>query len=58
MRRTGNTKSTLKWYWLTKDCTGVERYVRSVQGQESVRLFRMRIGSPGCWGVRRDEMMR
>ena len=32
-------KSTLKWYRLAKDDTGVERYVRSVQGQESVRLL-------------------
>ena len=29
------TKSTLKWYRLAKNDTGVERYVRSVQGQES-----------------------
>ena len=26
------TKSTLKWFRLAKDGTGVERYVRSVQG--------------------------
>ena len=41
-------KSTLKWYRLAKDDTGVERYVRSVQDQESVRLqFRLRPGSAG-----------
>ena len=28
-------KSTLKWYGLANDGTGVERYVRSVQGPES-----------------------
>ena len=40
------TKSTMKWYRLAKDDTGVERYVRSVQGQKSVRLlFRPRTGS-------------
>ena len=39
------TKSTLKWYRLAKDNTGVERYIRSVQGQESLRLlFRQRTG--------------
>ena len=31
-----DTKSTLKWYRLAKDDTGVERYMRSVQDQESV----------------------
>ena len=42
------TKCTLKWYRLAKDDTGVERYVRSAQGQESVRLlFRLRTGSAG-----------
>ena len=36
----------INWYRLAKDNTGVERYVRSVQGQESVRLlFRLRTGS-------------
>ena len=40
------TKSTLKR--LAKDDTGLERYVRSVQGQESVMLlFRLRTGSAG-----------
>ena len=39
------TKNTLKWYRLAKDNTGVERYIRSVQGQESLRLlFRQRTG--------------
>ena len=52
MRRTGKnevyTKSTLKWYRLAKDDTGVEKYVRSVKGQESVRLlFRLRTSSAG-----------
>ena len=42
------TKSTLKWYRLAKDGTMVERYVRSVQGQENVRLlFRLRTSSAG-----------
>ena len=41
-------KSALKWYRLAKDDTGVERYVRLVQDQESVRLlFRLRPGSAG-----------
>ena len=41
-------KSTLKCYELAKDGTGEEGYVRSVQGQESVRLlFRLRTGSAG-----------
>ena len=41
-------KSTLKWYRLVDDDTGVERYVRLVQCQESVRLlFRLRFGSAG-----------
>ena len=41
-------KSTLKWYRLAKDNTVVERYMRSVQGQESVRLlFKLRTGSAG-----------
>ena len=45
--RTGTkkyTKSTLKWYRLAKDDTGVERYVWSVQDQESVRLHSLRTG--------------
>ena len=42
------TKNTLKWFRLAKYDTGLERYVRSVQGQESVRLlFRLRTGSAG-----------
>ena len=42
------TKSTLKWYKLGKDRTEVERYVRSVHGQKSVRLLiRLRTGSTG-----------
>ena len=48
-------KSTLKWCRLANDGTGVERYVRSVQGQESVRLlFTLRTGSAGLfsWVVR------
>ena len=41
-------KSTLKCYRLAKDDPGVERYVRLVQGEESVRLqFRLRPGSAG-----------
>ena len=41
-------KSTLKWYRLAKDGTGVERCVKSVQGLVSVRLlFRLRSGSAG-----------
>ena len=44
-------KSTLKWFRLAKDDTGVKEYVRSVQGQESVRLlFRLRTGSAGLSG--------
>ena len=49
--RTGKrkyTKGTLKWHRLAEDNLGVERYVRSVQGQESVRLlFRLRTDSAG-----------
>ena len=42
------TKGTLKKYRLAKDDTGVERDVRLVQDQESVRLlFRLRTGSFG-----------
>ena len=42
------TRSTLKWYRLAKDDAGMERYVGSVQSQESVRLlFRPRTGSAG-----------
>ena len=42
------TKSTLKLYWLAKDGTGEEIYVRSVQGEQSVKLlFRLRAGSAG-----------
>ena len=41
----------MKWYRLAKDGTGVERYVKLVQGQESVRLlFRQRTGSAGLLG--------
>ena len=41
-----SSKSTLKCYKLAKNGTGVERYLRSVQGQKVVRLlFRLRIGS-------------
>ena len=41
-------KSTLKWYSLAKDDSTVERDVRLVQSQESVRLlFRLRTGSAG-----------
>ena len=41
-------KSTLKWYRLEKDDTGAERYVRWVQGQESVwLLLRLRTSSAG-----------
>ena len=48
-------KSTLKWYRLAKDDTGVERYVRSVQGQAGVRLlFRLRTGQLGYWRIRRN----
>ena len=51
MRRTGKEvymKNTLKWYRLAKDGRGEERYVRLVQGQESVwLLFRLRTGSAG-----------
>ena len=40
------TKSKLIWYMLEKDDTGMVRYVRSVQGQESMMfLFRLRTGS-------------
>ncbi len=43
-----SSKSTLKWYKLAKNGAGVERYVRSVQGQEVVRLlFRLRTGLAG-----------
>ena len=38
----------MKWYRLAKDGPGVEGYVRSVQGQDSVwLLFRLRTGSDG-----------
>ena len=41
-------ESTLKWYRLEIDDAAVERDVRSVQSQESMRLlFRMRTGSAG-----------
>ena len=43
-----SSKSTLKWYMLTKNGAGVERYLRYVQCQEFVRLlFRLRTGSTG-----------
>ena len=52
----------LKWYRLANDGTGVERYVRSVQGQESVKLlFRLRTDSAGLledkkrWEMISDE---
>ena len=51
MRMTGkkkyHTKSPLKWHKLTKDGTGVKRYVRSVQGQENEGLVQL-----GCWGYK------
>ena len=43
-----SSKSTLKWYKLTKNGAGVARYLKSVQGQEVVTLvrllFRLRTG--------------
>ena len=40
-----SSMNTLKWYKLAKNGAGVERYLRSVQGQEVVRLlFRLRTG--------------
>ena len=45
-------KSTLKWYRLAKDDTGVERYVRSVQDQERVRLL---FGLRGSVGLLEDK---
>ena len=43
-----SSKSTLKRYKLAKNGAGVERYLRSVQGQEVVRLlFRLRAGTAG-----------
>ena len=42
------TKSTLKLYRVEKDDTGMERYVRSVLGQKSLRLlFRLKTCSAG-----------
>ena len=42
------SKNTLKWHRLAKKGYKVERYVSSVQGQESVRLlFRLKTGSAG-----------
>ena len=52
------TKSTLKWYRLAKDDTGVKRYVRLVQGQEIVRLlFRPRTGSAGLFKAKKRYRM-
>ena len=43
-----SSKSTLEWYKLAMNGAGVERYLRSVQGLEVVRLlFRLRTGSAG-----------
>ena len=43
-----SSKSTLKWFKLAKNGAGVERYLRSVQGLEVVRLlFRQRTSSAG-----------
>ena len=43
-----SSKSTLMWYKLAKNGAGVKRYLRSMQGQEVVRLlFRLRPGSAG-----------
>ena len=42
------TKSTLEWNRLAKMALGLERYVRSVKGQQSLKLlFRLRAGSAG-----------
>ena len=49
-----SSKSTLKWYKLAKNGAGVERYLRSVWGQEVVwLLFSLKTGQLGCWRIRR-----
>ena len=48
------TKSTLKWYRLAKDNTGVERYMMSGQGQESVGCCLGRGLVDLGWRIRRD----
>ena len=51
-------KSTLKWTKLAKNGAEVERYLRSVQGQEVVRLlFRLRTDSAGLLRKRRCKMI-
>ena len=43
-----SSKTTLKWYKLAKNTARVERCLRSVQGQEVVKLlFRLRTGTAG-----------
>ena len=43
-----NTISSLRWYGLAKYSLATERYVKSVEDHEAVRLrFRMRSGSAG-----------
>ena len=43
-----SSKSILKRYKLAKNGAGVERYLKSVQGQEVVKkLFKLRTGSAG-----------
>ena len=60
MKNTGRkkyTKCTLKWHRLAKG-TGCWRDVRSVQGQESVRLlFRLRTDSAGLLEDRKSCRM-
>ncbi len=48
-----SSKSTLKWYTLAKNGAGMEKYLRSMQGQEIVRLlFRRGLAQLGCWRIR------
>ena len=43
-----SSKSTMKWNKLAKNGAGLERYLRSMQGQEVLRLlFSQRTGSAG-----------
>ena len=49
-------KTTLKWHKLAKNGAGVERYLRSVQGQEIVKLmFILRTGSSGLLDYKKSK---
>ena len=50
-----NTISSLRWYGLAKSSLATERYVKSVEDHEAVRLrFRLRSGSAGLLQEKRD----